>query len=278
MIGSRTYRTAASLDEKPEGMIRIVILGGGFGGAYCMQYLEKALFWRPELREKVEIVLIDRNNYFAFSPLLVEAGTGSLQPSHAVVGLRRFCKHARFVSAEVVDFDLDTKKVDYRITGEPGVCTTEFDHLVLSMGTVTLKPPVPGLKEHGFEMKNLSDAIALRDRVVRLLERANAIDDLEKRRELLTLTVVGGGFTGIEVVGEFDQYMKKAVRYYPRLSEDDVKVVLLNRGDRLLGSLHEDLGRVDPQAPGASRRRRPHEHRGQRHPRERSRAVRRLPA
>jgi NADH dehydrogenase len=242
MNGDGHLRTSGPLDTKPPGVVRIVILGGGFAGAYCVQHLENALRWRSELRERVEVVLIDRNNYFAFSPLLVEAGTGSLQPSHAVVGLRRFCRRARFVAGEIRDFDLDAKTVDYQVVGETGICQLEYDHLVLSMGTVTLKPPVPGLKEHGYEMKNLSDAIALRDRVVRLLEQANAIDDVDKRRELLTLTVVGGGFTGIETVGEFDQYLRKAVRYYPRLTEDDVKVVLLNRGDRLLGSLHEDLG------------------------------------
>ena len=73
------------------------------------------------LADQVEIVLLDRHNYFPFSPLLVEAGTGSLQPSHAVVGLRRFCRRARFVMGEVVDFDLKQQTVDYRVAGEPGV-------------------------------------------------------------------------------------------------------------------------------------------------------------
>ena len=121
------------------------------------------------------------------------------------------------------------------------------------MGTVTLRPPVPGLKEHGYEMKTLADATALRDRVVQLLEQANAIDNVEKRRQLLTLTVIGGGFTGIEVAGEFDQYMKKAARYYPRLTEDDVKVVVLNRGNRLLGLARRGPGQVDPLAPPQTR-------------------------
>ena len=231
-----------TLDTKPPGVTRIVVLGGGFGGAYCVQHLEKLLRWRPALKDRVEIVLIDRHNYFPFSPLLVEAGTGSLPPSHAIVGLRRFCRTARFVMAEVVDFDLDHKFVEYRVMGEEAVCRVAYDQLVLSMGTVTLKPPVPGLREHGYEMKTLADAIALRDRVVQLLEQANAIDDPAKRRELLTLTVVGGSFTGIEVAGEFDQYLKKAVRYYPRLRAEDVQVVVLNRGDQLLKALDPSLG------------------------------------
>jgi NADH dehydrogenase len=144
--------------------------------------------------------------------------------------------------AEVSELDLDKQSVSYRVAGEPGICHCPYDHVVLSMGTVTLKPPVAGLKEHGYEMKSLVDAIALRDRVVQLLEQANAVDDPEKRRELLTLTVVGGSFTGIEVAGEFDQYLKKAVKHYPRLRESDVKVVILNRGDRLLKTLEPELG------------------------------------
>ena len=224
------------------GITRIVVLGGGFGGAYCVQHLEKLLWWRRDLRERVEIVLIDRNNYFAFSPLLVEAGTGAVQPQHAVVGLRRFCRDARFVMAEVTDIDLKAQQVKYQVIGETSACTLVYDHLVLSMGTVTLKPPVPGLKEHGFEMKTLTDAIALRDRVIEMLEHANAIDDAEKRRELLTLTVVGGSFTGIETAGEFHGYMTRAVEQYPRLSKEDVSVVILNRGDQLFKALDPSLG------------------------------------
>ncbi len=231
-----------SLDTNPTGITRILVLGGGFGGAYCVQHLEKLLARRPNLRERVEVVLIDRNNYFAFSPLLTEAGTGSLQPSHAVVGLRRFCRDARFVMAEVKDLDLKAKRVSYQVQGEANPCEAAYDHLVLSMGTVTLKPPVPGLKEHGYEMKSLVDAITLRDRVVQLLEHANAIDDPDLRRELLTVTIVGGSFTGVEVAGELHQYMRDAARQYPRLRTDDINVVILNRGDQLLKALDPKLG------------------------------------
>ena len=79
---------------------RIVIVGGGFGGAYCAQSLEKRLS-----RRDAEVVLIDRNNYFLFYPLLVEAGTGSLEPRHAVVATRAFLKRSRFVMGEVVGVD-----------------------------------------------------------------------------------------------------------------------------------------------------------------------------
>ena len=233
-------------DARPEpatpGKIRILILGGGFGGAYCALTLQKKLRWDPDLQARVEIVLLDRNNYFIFYPLLIEAGVGSLQPSHVVVGLRRFCRHARFIQASVQDIDLEHGHVSYQVVGESDLQQMTYDHLVMAMGSVTLKPPVPGLKEYGYEMKSLADAVGLRDRVIQLLEQASAIDDPEKRRELLHLTVVGGSFTGIEVAGEFYEYMQEAAEFYPRLDKRDVRMTVLNRGDTLLKALDEKLG------------------------------------
>lgn len=221
---------------------RILVLGGGFGGAYCAQHLEKLLRQRPELDERVELVLMDRNNYFVFYPLLVEAGTGSIQPSHCVVGLRRFCPNSRFLQAEVTDIDLPAHQITYRVVGDKNPRQMTYDHCVLAMGSVTLKPPVPGLAEFGYEMKSLVDAIALRDRVVQLLEQASATDDVEKRRRLLHLTVVGGSFTGIEVAGEFHAYMSAATRHYPLIGPGDISVTILNRGDQLLKQLDPRLG------------------------------------
>ena len=216
---------------------RVVILGGGFAGAYCAQKLEALV--DPD---EVEVVLLDRNNYFIFYPLLVEAGTGSLSPEHCVVSLRRFVPGSTFVKAEVTALGLDDNVVKYHVMGDDEPREMAYDHLVVAIGTVTLAPPVPGLKEHGYEMKNLADALALRDRAILLLERANGIDDGPERRRLLHWVVVGGSFTGIEVAGEFDQYMRSAARHYPNLDPDDVKVTVVNRGDQLLKALDGELG------------------------------------
>ena len=243
-----TPHDAAHARETPapkdnnSGKIRIVILGGGFGGAYCALTIQKKLRWNPDLAARVEVVLIDRNNYFIFYPLLIEAAVASLQPSHVVVGLRRFCRHARFVQASVQDIDLENGHVTYCVVGEGEPQRMTYDHLVMAMGSVTLKPPVPGLKEYGYEMKSLADAVGLRDRVIQLLEQASAIDDPDKRKELLHLTVVGGSFTGIEVAGEFYEYMKEAAEFYPRLDPRDVRLTVVNRGDTLLKALDEKLG------------------------------------
>ena len=232
--------------EPSRGVTRVVVLGGGFAGAYCAQHLMKLAHRHVELRGRVEVVLIDRNNYFVFTPLLVEAAVGNIEPAHAVVGLRRFCRGANYVMAEVTDIDLKAKRVSYRpVTVDEQESPTRdisYDHVVLALGTVTLKPPVPGLAEHGFDMKDLADAFILKDRVVQLLEQASQTEDAETRRELLHLTVVGGGFTGVEVAGEFDRYMKQVAGRYPRLSADEIKVTILNRGDQILKTMPDRLG------------------------------------
>ncbi len=215
---------------------RIVILGGGFAGAYCAQELEKSAD-----RDDIEIILINRSNYFVFYPLLVEACTGALNPRSAVVSIRAFCKRSRFIMATIVDVDPPTRTVTYRTGNEETFRTIEYDHLVVALGSVTQLPPVPGLKEFGYEMKSLGDAVALRDRAIQLLEIATQTEDPARRRGLLTMVVVGGGFTGVEVAGEFNAYLKSAARAYPGLHPEDVRVVLVEHGDRVLKMLSDDL-------------------------------------
>ena len=100
--------------RQPHRPQRIVVVGGGFGGAYAAQHLER------QLRDhEAEIVLLDRNNYFVFYPLLVEAGTGSLEPRHAVVSIRAFLGRSRFVMAEVTGFDPGRRTLFYRLSDLP---------------------------------------------------------------------------------------------------------------------------------------------------------------
>ncbi len=264
---------------------RVVIVGGGYGGAYCAQHLEKLLgrrVVRPRLQDAasilskrpdaVEVLLIDRNNFFIFYPLLIEAGTGSLEPRHAVVSLRSFLRRAGFRMAEVVGVDVLRRIVRLRegdsgqrtLTstlsqgereGEPERIEAEssgrevaFDHLVIAAGSVTLRPPIPGLREHAFDIKGLSDAVALRDRAIRLLERADACVDSAERRSLLHFVVVGASFTGAEVAGEFHEFLQRAARRYPNISKDDCRVTIIERDRRILRPLTERLSAYAEQA------------------------------
>jgi len=215
---------------------RIVIVGGGFGGAYCAQTLERKL--RPG---EAEVVLVDRNNYFIFYPLLAEAGTGSLEPRHAVVSIRAFLDRTRFVMGRVRSVDRGAKTVVVDLPDGEKTRTVEFDHLVLSPGSVTRLPDVPGLRDHGFEMKSLDDAVTLRDRCVRMLEQADCTDDAAERRRLLHFVVVGANFTGVEVAGELHVFLTRALKHYSHVAADDITVTLVELGDRILPALEEDL-------------------------------------
>ena len=118
---------------------------------------------------------------------------------------------------------------------------TPYDHLVLALGSVTRLPAIPGLEEHGYEMKSLTDAVALRDRAVTLLEAADATDDLERRRALLRLVVVGANFTGVETAGEFDVFLRQGARQCRRVRPEDCGVTLVEVADRILPALDPDL-------------------------------------
>ncbi|GAB4315758.1 MAG: FAD-dependent oxidoreductase [Candidatus Zixiibacteriota bacterium] len=215
---------------------RVVILGSGFGGAYCAQELE-----RRTRDSELDILLIDRHNYFIFYPLLVEAGTGSLQPRHAVISIRSFLKRSTFRMAEVRAIDTSNQTVDYQIEGRPQVDRVGYDHLVLALGSVTKMPDVPGLADYGFEMKSLADAVALRDRAIRMLERAEATEDDDERRALLHFVVVGGNFTGAEVAGEFHDFLREASRRYRNVRATDCNVTLVELSDRILTAVDPDL-------------------------------------
>ncbi len=214
----------------------LVILGGGFGGAYCAQALDRAV-----RRGEVEVTVIDRHNYFVFYPLLVEAGTGSLHPRHTVISIRDFTGGCTFRMAEIEAVDTGAQTVSYRMSGSDTVDQLHYDQLVISLGSVTRLPPIPGLREHGFEMKSLVEAVALRDHAIQVLERADAAGSEEKRRQLLHFVVVGGSFTGVEVAGEFSEFLREACGHYPDIDPDLCRVSLIEISDRILPALDEDL-------------------------------------
>jgi NADH dehydrogenase len=227
---------SASDDASRPSPPRIVIVGGGFGGAYCAQALERRLRGRD-----AAVLLLDRNNYLLFYPLLIEAGTGSIEPRHAVVSIRSFLRRTDFRMARVLGVDRARHVVHYQLVGGEEVRAAPYDHLVLAPGSVTMLPPVPGLREHGYEMKDLADAVALRDHCIRLLERAEAAAGADERRALLRLVVVGGNFSGAEVTGEFHEFIRRAARDYRNVHPRDCNMMLVERDARILKALDEDL-------------------------------------
>lgn len=215
---------------------RIVIVGGGFGGAYAAQYLAK------HAPRQVEVVLIDRQNFLLFYPLLIEAGVGQLEPRHVTVPIRKFSgSRVRFIMANVEKMDLNQKQVWYRVDGLEDHDSISFEHLILAPGSVTKIPDVPGLKDFAFELKSLKDSIGFRDRGIRLLEMANTVTDLAVRQALLRIVVVGSNFSGIELAGEYHEFLTDQSKNYPNLTEEDVEVVVVEYADRILPAIDADL-------------------------------------
>lgn len=215
---------------------RIIVVGGGFGGAFAVQRLAR------RLRDtEAEVLLVDRNNYFVFHPFLVEAGTGSLPPQHAVVGLRAFTGARSLLMGEFTGADLQARTIRVRPVGLTRDREISFDELVLAIGSVTNLPDIPGLRENALQVKSVADAIALRDRAIRLLEQADQCPDPARRRALLHFVIVGSSFTGTELAGEFEVFLKRASKRYANVAADDISLTLVDIADRILPNLDAGL-------------------------------------
>ena len=219
--------TGESGPRKP----RVVILGGGFAGVYTAMALEKALGGRDDF----EIVLVSRENYLVFQPMLPEVISGTIGITDVVSPIRRLAKRTELHMRDVEAIDLEQKVVVASPGFRPHPHRIPYDHLVLALGSVTDFRGMRGLAEHAFPFKNLGDALALRNHVIRAIrEAAIEHEDPTFRRELLTFVVAGGGFSGVEAVAELNDFVREAARSFPSIDPKEIKVVLLHSSDRIL--------------------------------------------
>lgn len=225
---------------------RIVILGGGFGGAYTALHLEKRLRNAPD----VEVVLVSRENFVLFTPMLHEVAGSDLNVTDIVQPLRIMLRHTRILILDVQAVDLAKKQV--RVVHEDSGRTFDlgYDQLVLAVGAVTNFHHTPGLEEHALTMKTLGDAILVRNRIIDALGIAENVGDERLRNAALTVVVAGGGFAGVETVGAVNDLMREVMKFYPSLTEDMLRVVVVHAGDHLLPELGESLGHYAEQQLG----------------------------
>jgi NADH:quinone reductase (non-electrogenic) len=216
---------------------RIVILGGGFAGATTALRLEQ-LFARDRM---VEITLVDAENFSLFTPLLPEVPSGSIEPKHIVSPLRALLRRTVVRQAEVKEVDLEKRTVIACHCGACPLFPIRFDHLVLAVGGVTNFFGLPGVAENALTMKSLADASALHAHVIDRFEHADLEPDSGARRQMMTFVVAGGGFAGVETVAELNDFVRGASRYYPRVQPEEVRVVLVHSGARILPEVSESL-------------------------------------
>jgi NADH dehydrogenase len=219
-------------------MKRIVILGGGFAGVYTAQRLEKLL----RHRDDVDIVLDNKENYFVFQPLLPEVISGTIGLTDVVSPLRRLLKRTEVHVRDVEGIDLEARTVTLSAGFHPSAHIVHYDHLVVALGTVTDFRGLRGLAEHAFPIKNLADALRLRNHIIRALEEAAIeTEDAELRKRLLTFVIAGGGFSGVEVAAEVNDLVRGALSSYRSIDPAEVRVVLVHGQKRILPEMAAPL-------------------------------------
>ena len=218
---------------------RIVILGGGFGGVYTALHLGKLLS-RREL-ETIEIAIVNHENYIVFQPLLPEVISGSVRLNHVIAPIRRMAPRAQLYTREIESIDVVARTVTLSAGVRPAPLILSYDHLVIAMGMCLNHSQIPGLQEHAIPFKYLRDALYLRNQIVHSLEAAETESDPVMRRRLLTFVVAGGGFSGVECIAEMNDFLREAVRAYHHISQRDLRLILLQRGDRILPEVTETL-------------------------------------
>jgi NADH dehydrogenase len=208
----------------------VVIVGAGFGGLRAARVLRRA---------PVDVLLIDRHNYHLFQPLLYQVATAGLEPeqiAQPVRGILRGQRNLEFRMTEVTGVDFDAR----RVATEAG--PVPYDHLILALGGETNFFGMEGVARHGIGLKDIPEAVAIRNQVLECFEHAVHEAVLERRRALLTFVVVGGGPTGVEMAGALSELIRLVlVKDYPRLNFTDVHVVLLEAADALLAPMPEKL-------------------------------------
>jgi NADH dehydrogenase len=209
-------------------MPKILIVGGGYAGFYTAFKLERSL--RPG---EAEVTIVDPLPYMTYQPFLPEIAAGSIDPRHAVVSHRRHLEKTTILTAKVTGISHATKTAT--ITPEIGEpWEFEYDIIVVTAGSVSRTFPIPGVADQAIGLKTIEEAIAIRDRVLTNFDKAALLPAGPERDRLLTFTVVGGGFAGIEIFGELRSLATGLLRYYPTISFDDTHFHLIEAMGRIM--------------------------------------------
>ena len=226
--GGAAADSSVTASPAPASPPRVVIVGAGFAGLAAAEALRGA---------PVQTTIVDRHNYNTFQPLLYQVATAGLNPGDVAYPVRSYVKHhrsARFRQGEVTGIDLDTHEIRFEDGG-----VLAYDYLIVSSGATTNYFGVTGAHENSLAIYTLDDALAVRDRIFAQLERASALGSSHGE---LTVVVVGGGPTGVEMAGALAELRTMALRTsYRELDPDMARIVLVERLDRLLAGFAKPL-------------------------------------
>jgi NADH:ubiquinone reductase (H+-translocating) len=212
---------------------RVVIVGGGFAGGTLAEQLSR------RVAPNVEVVVISSENHMVFTPMLAEVAGRSLSALDVVMPGRQIAPGATWFTATVTSADLKKNEVEYtRPEGQRA--TLSYAHLVLACGSDVNLDVVPGMAAHAYMLRTVADGMILGNEVIARFEQAAAEPGDAERERLLTVVVVGGGFTGVEAAGHLFDLMRNIMPFYPQLSRTRPRMVLLQRGARIVPEFQHD--------------------------------------
>jgi NADH dehydrogenase len=224
------------VNEITSSSTRILIVGGGYVGMYTALGLQRSR--RSEIRSgTVHVTVVEPQTTMTYQPFLPEAAAGNVEPRHVVVPLRRTLRHCRVITGTVSAVNHGSHRATVVPIGGDQY-ELDYDILVMAPGSVSRVLPIPGLAEQGIGFKTIGEAIALRNRVLDRLDFAASVADAPDydaaRRRALTFVFVGGGYAGIEALGELENMARYATRYTPRVDPADMRWVLVEAADRVM--------------------------------------------
>ncbi|WP_406103215.1 FAD-dependent oxidoreductase [Streptomyces sp. NBC_01003] len=217
-------------------MREILIVGGGYAGFYTAWRLEKKLH-----RGEARVTVVDPRPYMTYQPFLPEVTAGSVEARHAAVSLRRHLRSTRLIAGSVTEIRHADRTVSVR-SASGADYELQYDTLVVTAGAVTRTFPVPGLAEQAIGLKHVEEAVAIRDRLMTAFDQAASLPPGAERQRLLTVTFVGGGFSGVEGFGELLSLATAMVKFYPELRFDEVSFHLVEARGRILPEVGDKPG------------------------------------
>jgi len=220
---------------------KILILGGGFGGINVLQKIQNKFKNEPN----VKISLVSQDNYFLYTPMLPQVCSGLIHPNDITIPIRKLCKQAGFYQATISSIDLEQKLVTITREYDGKVHALEYDYLVLSLGSNTNFFDNKNIEKNAFIIKTVEDAISINAHVINMLESAAQTANAEFKKELMTFTVVGGGFAGVETMGEINQLVRDSVKnFYPSIKQENITMNLIASKEFILPELGPKLGKM----------------------------------
>ncbi len=219
---------------------KILILGGGFGGINVLKTIQNKFKNEPNIR----ISIVSKDNYFLYTPMLPQVSSGLIHPSDITIPIRKLCKQAEFYQASISSIDLEQKLVTITRTFDGKVRALDYDYLIIALGSNTNFFDNKNIEEHSFVIKTVEDAIAIHDQIIHMLESAAQTSDVDFRKKLMTFTVVGAGFAGVETMGEINYLVRESVKnFYPSIGKENISMNLVASEEFILPELGPKLGK-----------------------------------